>query len=424
MLALFENELRKGTGVPFVLLKHNVIAINESVDQIIIDHIINNTAYDPQCEGGHEKYLYELVSMYEHKDKIFSEIIKIFDDLQYKDINSYDWSEDQIIQFIALMVKDGRYEKDLFIKRMAGFITAYQCDDGFGIEGLIAVSGLNGIIYVAELLGAIILDGKELGGTSLPFFEAYNDLVGKSVEEIKGILLATNNDKIKAYLNYTDTEKQNRPKHKRLTLEEVLAHFGAGGRYPLGGWIMHASDEEIKKLKELFVHTENVKLKYSILCAFDRRKINLNEKFLWQELERTDDLYYKSIIIESLIPFGNINIKKFIDNYTEDETKLAAFKAFISLCDEADQHRIKLELLEMNMGDIHWIGKDILEYEQLKQRSFYPKVLRILYDKIECTNCRVDIVKAMISANCIDNNLLEEIKYDCNEEVRKMAKKV
>jgi hypothetical protein len=64
MLALFENELRKGTGVPLVLLKKNALQANDQVTNIIFDSILETGSFDPQCEGLRGDYFYEVVLNY------------------------------------------------------------------------------------------------------------------------------------------------------------------------------------------------------------------------------------------------------------------------------------------------------------------------------------------------------------------------
>ncbi|MDR3115225.1 MAG: hypothetical protein LBU25_06865, partial [Treponema sp.] len=64
MLVLFEKELRKGTGIPLILLQKNIIDQNEQIDGIIIENILTNKSYDPQCEGSRADYLYELLLSY------------------------------------------------------------------------------------------------------------------------------------------------------------------------------------------------------------------------------------------------------------------------------------------------------------------------------------------------------------------------
>ena len=51
MINIFEAELEKGTGIPYFLIKNEIIKASPEVDSIIVDNILNCNAYDPQCEG-------------------------------------------------------------------------------------------------------------------------------------------------------------------------------------------------------------------------------------------------------------------------------------------------------------------------------------------------------------------------------------
>ena len=59
MTTLFERELKKGTGIPLILLKNNIIFANDQISEIIINAILQTNYYDAQSEGVRGDYLYE-----------------------------------------------------------------------------------------------------------------------------------------------------------------------------------------------------------------------------------------------------------------------------------------------------------------------------------------------------------------------------
>jgi hypothetical protein len=404
-------------------LEKRLIRASELIDSIIADKITHNTAFDPQCETPRAKYLYELVSLYERKEYIYPEVIKAFENIHWCDIRYYDNSDDaQVIDFVTCMVKNCLYERKTYLDKMSASITEATGDFGQGIYGIIELFGMEGVAHIAELLGGFILDGKGQELDKIPFFSNLSDTVGKTAEEIRDCLRVEHNEKIDAYLNYADGHKV-QSNYKRPTFDEMVERFNNGKSYPSSfyGLVKNASADEIEKLKQLFINTENDELKRGVLRGLCGIKADMDEAYLWKELERTENMDYKSAIIKALIPFGNEKLRSLLDEYPQDGVKTAAFEAFVSRCEEPDKKRMESELLEMNVFEIHHLRTDMIGYEQLQKMSFYPAVLRILYERNECKYCQERIIQKMSDAGCIDENLAAELRYDADEEIRKLA---
>ena len=52
MITVFEQELEKGTGVPYLLLKKGCIQPSQQIEEILYDNIIENKAYDPNVKAA------------------------------------------------------------------------------------------------------------------------------------------------------------------------------------------------------------------------------------------------------------------------------------------------------------------------------------------------------------------------------------
>jgi len=181
--------------------------------------------------------------------------------------------------------------------------------------------------------------------------------------------------------------------------------------------VLQANDQ----VTNLYLNQKNSFLKSSILKGFSETKIKVEEKYLWAELKKTKNLDYKSAIIEALMNFNNTAVKVLVNQYYNNEvTKVSAVKAFIKYIDEKDRFLLEHYIEGLSIGEIHCI-MDIIDYERIKQFNFYPMILRKLYEKNVCSVCRKKIIKKMIEINCLDDNLLEEIKLDCNKDIRKIA---
>ena len=68
MTSVFEREIERGTGVPYLLLKKGCIRPSEQIDEILYANIVENKAYDPQSEGSRAEYIYNLLELYPREE--------------------------------------------------------------------------------------------------------------------------------------------------------------------------------------------------------------------------------------------------------------------------------------------------------------------------------------------------------------------
>jgi hypothetical protein len=411
MIDIFEEELRKGKGLPIILLKNDMLILNDQTDQIIIDKIKTNTAYDPQCECSRYNYLYEVVLNYNRKEKIYPEIIKKFEAM-----TENDYSESQLAGFVANMVRDNLYSKKKYYNKISWYLNKYKTNYIPGISELIAMDGINAIKYLAKKIGCIIKDDEGHEISEFPFFEYLDDdikeIIKMSSDEIVQILKIENDEDINIYLNFLETHNIEPSKHRRPSLVEIENNYRNGKYYPFRAWLMKASADEIKDISQLFFEIDDLKLKTKFLSNFNKIRIQIDENILWNELDKTNDTFYQSSIIEALILFKNPKIKELIDKYRENYVKTSALEAFISFIDEEDGEKLEYELINLDSFELHLVGIDIMKYERLKEMSYYSKILHLLYEKSECPFCREHIIREMILQNCLDDNILEELFYD------------
>jgi hypothetical protein len=420
MLALFENELKKGTGVPLILLKKNVLQANDQVTNIIFESILETKLFDPQCEDLRGDYFYEVVLNYKEKDKIYPQIIEKFENMKENE-----YTEMQIADFVSNMINDNLYSKEKYYIKIDWYITKYRTEYVPGIKKIIKIDGINAIKHYAKLLGKIVNDRNNNFISDYLFFE--NDLFPENdieypIEKAKTILKKENDNDINYYLDYIARKEKEHKPYIRPSFDKIKEYYEKGQRAPfLHGWVKKATDEEIDNLSGLYLKQKNSFLKSSILKGFSETRIRVDEKYLWNELKKTRNLDYKGALIEALINFNNASAKALVNQYYNNEvTKVSAVKAFIKYINEKDRCLLEYYIDGLNIYEIHSII-DIIDYEGIKQFNFYPMILRKLYEKNVCSICRKKIIKKMIEINCLDENLLEEIELDCNKEIRKMA---
>jgi hypothetical protein len=355
---------------------------------------------------------------YKGKEKMYQEAVEAFEKMKEATNSEY-----QIADFVSRMVRDGLYSKEKYYSKIDWYLKKHKTDSIPGIIESIKIDGLNAIKYYSMQLGGMVNGGFEHGLSHYAFFELVDeDMLVKSPGEITELLRSENNKNINAYLNFIERCELEKKNKKRTSFDEIKKYYENGQFYPVSNWLRKATAEEIQSLSNLYLGLKDRNLKSKLLSCFSKTKIEINEEYLWNELKKTRDLYYAASIINALINFKNKKIKQFIDKYYTEETRLASLKAFICFIEEKDRNILENELNNLKVHEIHSILTSIIECEEMKKISFYPNILRILYEKNECSLCRKVIIKEMIEIDCLEDNLLTEIEYDCNKSIRQLAK--
>lgn len=101
MTEIIAYELARGSGFPLYLIKNKILTPSSKVDQILLNNIYNNLAYDTQSEGSRHDYLYELICEYENKKFIFDSVIDHFQSMTETSSGEY-----QVFGFVTRMIKD------------------------------------------------------------------------------------------------------------------------------------------------------------------------------------------------------------------------------------------------------------------------------------------------------------------------------
>ena len=112
MITVFEQEIERGSGVPYILLKKGCIQPSQQIEEILYANIIENKAYDPQFEGSRAEYMYSLLELYPHRERIDERVISYF-----KTMDDEHWDEKQVFGFVRRLTEAGRFDKAKLYKK-------------------------------------------------------------------------------------------------------------------------------------------------------------------------------------------------------------------------------------------------------------------------------------------------------------------
>lgn len=216
---------------------------------------------------------------------------------------------------------------------------------------------------------------------------------------------------------------------KNLTTEEVIAVLEKTDTSNISEFVKlrmwtqkYASDADIQNLSNAFMEAGTA-MKKKLIRLFRSRPIRVPAQILFGSFDEIDDSSYRRNLCEALVPLKEPAIYDFLKKQYNETTKTCFIKACLKYYSE-DKKTELLELLEeCTIHDIHEILDDALESETLMKYPFYNDILRMLYQKTKCSVCRKKIIKQMMLHHSFDDNLYEEIQYDANQCIRRMARK-
>ncbi len=93
---IFKQAIKSGRGEAILLLKLNR---SLNMDESIIEACTHNLAYDPQCEGSREEYLFDILSLSQNREAIEIEIFKALSNAKEES-----WGTELLFYFRCAMI--------------------------------------------------------------------------------------------------------------------------------------------------------------------------------------------------------------------------------------------------------------------------------------------------------------------------------
>ena len=420
MIQIFENELEKGTGVPYMLIKNGIIKPSLKIDSILLDNIIYDKTVDHKRKGSRAEYLYKIISIYDNKAGIFSEVLRFF---QKNTLDKY--YDEQLFDFVLEMVKDGKADKKILYNKVRFYIN--KNDEFCGIKSFIEYEGILAAEFAACELGKLL---KEQFNYVFSFDGFYYYI--KEKDELFSALEKSEDECIKFFMQQISElpQKPELQTLKRKTADEIIQNYFEKDKYfYLKEWLETAEEEELKKIALFLLKCRNENIKINILCSFDKIKLPLDFEELKNEFKKASDIDYKAAVLGAMLPFKNREVLDLIfdcDRSIKNQDILKVYiKALAVFCSEDDKFLLLENLDKLNDSACHEILPFLIENENLKEHAeLYRKILYKLYSMNRCSVCRKEIFDKIIEFNFLDEKIIEESMYDCNKETARKAAEI
>lgn len=416
MTELIANELARGSGLPYFMIKNKVLNPTFKLDQILLNNIYDNLAYDPQCEGSRHDYLYELICEYTNKKLIFDSVIDHFQSMTETNYGEY-----QVFGFVARMVKDNMCLPSILYDKFENYWEVIDSAFSIGIKEIIEIEKDNGIKRIAKLFGKRIFHGLSIDESDTPFYEIYKDEYALNIEYIQNILSSDSDPMISLYLKYRSELIEHQGKVYKFDFDTSFKDILSGKRVPVRRLVNKATEEQFAQYCNEFIKNKNKQIKHHMVKAFERRKFMGDFNELISEYNQTRDSDYRISLLEAMIQFNNPQVRDLTDKLIDDKFRMIETKIRLTQIKENDLWWILESLKIFSVFELHQELNFFLENEKVKEVHFYNQILEILYMKMDCSICRNKIVDRMIELRILDKNQATILSYDCEPETRKAA---
>lgn len=416
MINIFETELEKGTGIPYILIKNEIVKASPEVDSILLDNILNCTAYDPQCEGLRSEYMYSIVENYPNRAAVYKGVLDFFEKM-----TDTDWGDQQTFAFVCILAEKNIADKKIIYEKIRWYIENEK-DDLYTMYDFAEKEGFEASQFVAHELGKLLEKNPEYSLACYDgFFRNFHNK-----DEVLSFLKKCDDKYIHIYLQNIEDTQIFKPS-KRKSADEIIEKFYKKNEwyYLLGLWLRKSDYAEIKKLTDYVLQSENQDFKYRFISMFDEVRIPVSYEILRSEYLKAKKLDYKIQILEAMLLFEKSEAKEFIldldfDNRNVIELYIKALCLFYT----KDENEILLEKIDsLDIYSCHDILSFLINNENLKNDlEFFKKIVYKIYHKNKCSLCRSHIFDKMIETRILDKAICEEAMHDCNENIAKAAK--
>jgi hypothetical protein len=418
----FLNSLILGTGETYLILKENP---KIDFSSIIVKGAINNYAYDSQSEGSRAKYIYGLIKKSKQREKIIQKLLT-----RLINLKEDDWGLYQLCDLVTYLHKDGYSDarKHLNIRYDKNKLDEY---DDCGYEQLIEIDGINGILKVAEYVGEILLNDKDEYEDSWII-----DEFQKKNKEINVYEVLKQNGKENKYIqSYYDTIIKNKFKPYKRIKKVKFSYELIKAKIKNDKFIFiskeRANDlttQEVEKLANDFLNSKIRREQELYLTFFTTRKFPFDYAPLLKIAKGKISKKTRIVefAVETLAFFENPEIRSFaIEKIKTTKNPCDYLPLLISNYQKGDYILLNEVISRSNNFDfIHSLITSILDIYKENKTKECKEPLVAMYNKMNCGLHRVDIIEILIENDILDDKIFNEMKYDCDDEIKKLYRKI
>jgi len=420
----FRDAIRKGLGRAILHLKHHR---TEPYMEEVIYVCTHSTAYDTQCEGSRDKYLRRAIALSGRQ----SEIRKAILDALSSSTEYYSTCQLFSLACGYAAKGDGQARQRIYEK----FDRNDAAEPFIGASAIIELDGIAGLLYAARKVGQEVMRGNVKGDVHL--VENASDYVEE--QNARDVLAqeALHDPAIKAYLGAVETEdvatrSQIESGYRTgRSFAELFAEFDTGeasaSHIQWRHWARTATPGDLRAVALQIERETDPDRLFKFLSAFmGKTRYPLAPDRLVELTSSMDQkLAYRAVIV--LRGMRHHRARQLFFELLSSRRNLRIVFGLLQNNFVPGDEQLISGWLEANITSglsdeqIHGIGLDLRSVFEHNEVADIMNSMLWVYESTPCSLCRSGAVEILIQDGAVNDDLLHECRYDCDENTRKQA---
>ena len=457
----FRYDMQRGLGSCVAALKNMNDSEKERFQPLVLWGCSREMAYDAQCEDSRSFYLYKLIME-------FADITPFLDVIEKRlmhSMHSRGWEFVQDCNLLALFVYDGNRRAWRILTHcydtLLQILSKKRTKERYGLlperdnlEHMCVSLVCNCFddrkrktkLYkmVVRDLGILISGNALFDYDDFEWFQAASkDTLGEKT--IQKLLYETNtNENIKNYalfrkkrLEERKLESERKKKMEPETADEIYRRLKNGEKVGqmcslmLGRTFMRQGKKlEISKLAAYYRDEKEFDIRYDLLRLLANRECawapTLSSLFADSQSEHSE-LSEKAFTALSYYP-KDVRVRDYAIALLQKKEHIAEAVSMLAVNYEASDKELFVQSVKQipityENGFWHSAFFDVMDVFHAPGKKKPKELLPYMYQNTLCSFCREDVVREMGRRHMLTRELLEEMQYDCNSDIRDYAGK-
>lgn len=408
----FRSSIRRGTGEAYLLIRKYAHA---DFSDEIIKACLKNFAYDGQCESSRADYLFELILL-SHTTRIRAKILHALATEQ-----NHTWTLTQLFDLAKLFAQQGDEQARQAIYGRF-FTNPIDGADWVGYSEIIDLDGLNGLLYIADKLGKGLQTNPDdwQDDTAINYFQQNHPDVD-AMQVLKQA--AGTNPNIQRYLNNVEQTATAKPAKNKPVYHNIVDEVLQSSRRFLK---KEVSNADLNLLAQQLLTEKNITNKEKLLFVFTKFRFPLNYSFILDIARKTlsRNKYLADMAIQALSLLQGEEIREFCLAEVDKAKQPANLLRILRSNYKEGDHKTLTRFAQaaVSNDDIEWLAIGYADIYQTNKTPECREPLEAIYNKLTCAIHRYDVVKILMDNNALPDEIRQEMEFDCNHEIRKLAR--
>lgn len=389
---------------------------------------LHNVAFDPMSNGDRYDYLYDLIQLTSEPQSFRDHILAA---LPTADIEDY--SRQQLYGLAGRFAANGDEEaRRLMYDTWAATIETAEGTPGDG--EIIELDGLQGFLFVADKLGALVLrDNATDEIDHMPLFHL-GEVVSEDDMPATLEQATADNANIAAYVAAVRQQEAEEKRERRefnesqwdkqrsfAELEAMLAKNSGKIRFSTAhAWARNATNEDFQQAAEAFLREKDPQRQESLMRLFEHRDFPLDPAQLVALAHDEDyDTAYAAMKVLKRIEHPAVRALA-LELLDVPNRQFLAVELLVKNHEDGDESCIERVALSSFSNDQwhHWFGQGARDVFDKHPKPENVPVLIALYQREACAYCRGWDVNALMELDAVPEWMIAEMLHDGDPDNR------